>query len=74
MIGQSRLLALLAKIDSPESRKSHFEEVEKLYKCKNLLQFAVKEMVDYNGDVIMHLGLMQFFAQWLRESISHGPR
>lgn len=65
---------MLAQIDSPQLRQSHCSQIERTYNCKSLLHFAVDRMVDYKRDVIMHLGLMQFFVQWLRESTSHGSR
>ena len=65
-IGQGRLLALIAKIDSPAIRQSHCSDVEKAADCKNLLDFAVNKMVDYKHDVVAHLGLIQFFVDWLK--------
>ena len=64
-IGQGRLLALLAQIDSPAIRQSHCADIEKAADCKNLLDFAVSKMIDYKQDVVAHLGLIQFFEDWL---------
>ena len=73
-IGQGRLLALIAKIDSPAIRQSHCSDVEKAADCKNLLDFAVNKMVDYKHDVVAHLGLIQFFVDWLKVCrFSHAP-
>ena len=66
-IAQGRLLALLAKLDSQEVRISQCPEVEERYGADNLLDFAVLRMVDYKGDVLMHMTLIQFFTEWLRE-------
>ena len=70
-IAQSRLLALLAKIDDPRLRQSHHLDIEKAYGSKNLLDFAVNRMINYKGDVLMHLTLIQFFSDWLLESAWH---
>lgn len=70
-IAQSRLLALLAKIDDPRTRQSHHLDIEKAYGSKNLLDFAVNQMINYRKDVLMHLTLMQFFSDWLLESAWH---
>lgn len=66
---QSRLLSLMSKIDDPQLRQSHHLDIEKAYAAKNLLDFAVNKMVDYRSDVLMHLNLMQFFTEWLWESV-----
>lgn len=65
-IGQGRLLALLVKIDSPAIRQSHCSDIEKAADCKSLLDFALNKMVDYKQDVVAHLGLIQFFTDWLK--------
>ena len=70
-VAQSRLLALLAKTDDPRIRQSHHEDIEKAYGSKNLLDFAVNRMIEYQLDVLMHLTLIQFFTDWLRESAWH---
>ena len=70
-IAQSRLLALIAKIDDPRIRQSHHLDIEKAYGSKNLLDFAVNRMVSYQRDALMHLTLIQFFADWLLESAWH---
>ena len=70
-IAQSRLLALIAKIDDPQIRQSHHLDIEKAYGSKNLLDFAVNRMINYQRDVLMHLTLIQFFADWLLESAWH---
>ena len=70
-IAQSRLLALIAKIDDPRIRQSHHLSIEKAYGSKNLLDFAVNRMVDHERDLMMHLVLIEFFSFWLRESAWH---
>ena len=70
-IAQSRLLALLAKIDDPRTRQSHHLDIEKAYGSNNLLDFAVNRMINYQRDVLMHLTLIEFFSDWLRESAWH---
>ena len=66
---QSRLLSLISKIDDPQLRQSHHLDIEKAYGANSLLDFAVNKMVDYKFDVLMHLNLMQFFSEWLWESV-----
>ena len=46
-VAQSRLLALLAKIDHPQIRQSHNLDVERAFAANTLLDFAVHRMVDY---------------------------
>ena len=67
-IAQGRLLALVAKVDCPAIRISQCPEIERQYSVDNLLDFAVLSMVDYQGDLLMHMTLIQFFSDWLRES------
>ena len=67
-IAQGRLLALLPKIDNQQIRSSQCRTVEEKYGVGSLLDFATLSMVDYNGDVLMHMTLIQFFTEWLRES------
>lgn len=67
-IAQGRLLALVAKVDCPSIRTSQCPEIEQQYGVDNLMDFAVLSMVDYQGDLLMHMTLIQFFSDWLRES------
>ena len=65
---QARLLDLLLEIDSEPCRRSQFPDIERSYGVTDggLLKFAAIHMIDYTDDIIMHLTLMNFFAEFLR--------
>ncbi|KAL8944134.1 MAG: hypothetical protein Q9216_000639 [Gyalolechia sp. 2 TL-2023] len=67
-VAQARLLDLLAKIDCESIRTSQIAEVEGSYGVKDggLLEFACLRMVDYEDDVLMHMTLIDFFAEILK--------
>ncbi|KAL9004703.1 MAG: hypothetical protein Q9188_002478 [Gyalolechia gomerana] len=67
-VAQARLLDLLAKIDCESVRTSQIAEVETSYGVKDggLLEFASVKMVDYEDDVLMHMTLIDFFAEILK--------
>ncbi|KAL8824882.1 MAG: hypothetical protein Q9170_008010 [Blastenia crenularia] len=67
-VAQARLLDLVAKIDCDAVRTSQIAEVERLYDVtgEGLLEFAALRMVDYEDDVLMHMTLMDFFAELLK--------
>lgn len=76
-VAQGRLLALLPIIDNPRTRSSSCPEIENYYGVENLTDFAALAMVDYEKDVLMHMTLIHFFAQWLQLSVQkedvHNP-
>ena len=67
-ISQARLLDILLKIDSIPVRTSQIPEIEQRFGIDNggLLQFAALRMVDYKDDVLMHMTLIDFYANYLR--------
>lgn len=67
-VAQARLLDLLAKIDCDSIRTSQIAEVEIAYGVKEggLLEFATLNMVDYEDDILMHMTLVDFFAELLK--------
>lgn len=67
-IAQARLLNLLAKIDYDSMRSSQLPAVEAKYGVQDggLLKFAALQMVDFQGDVLIHMVLMEFFTNLLR--------
>lgn len=67
-VAQARLLDLLAKIDCEAIRASQIKEVEDRYGVvqNGLLEFAAVRMVDYEDDVLMHMTLIDFFADLLK--------
>ena len=66
-IAQARLMDLLAKIDCESVRSSSIPEVEQQYGVKNggLLEFAAVHMVNFQDDVLMHMTLIDFYAELL---------
>ena len=66
-ISQARLLDLLLEIDSNSVRTSQIPEVEQRFGVENggLLHFAAVHMVDYRNDVLMHMTLIEFYANYL---------
>ena len=66
-VSQARLLDMLLKIDSNPVRTSQMPEIEQRFGVKNggLLQFAATHMVDYRDDVLMHMTLIEFYANYL---------
>ncbi|KAL8711135.1 MAG: hypothetical protein Q9225_007172 [Loekoesia sp. 1 TL-2023] len=67
-VAQARFLDLLAKIDCQSVRTSQIAEIESIYGVKNegLLEFASLRMVDHEDDVLMHMTLIDFFAELLK--------
>ena len=67
-ISQARLLDILLKIDSIPVRTSQIPEIEQRFGIDNggLLHFAALCMVDYKDDVLMHMTLIDFYANYLR--------
>ncbi|KAL8968840.1 MAG: hypothetical protein Q9183_002283, partial [Haloplaca sp. 2 TL-2023] len=63
----ARLLDLLIKIDCQFIRQSHIAEVENHYGVKEggLLDFAASRMVEFEDDILMHMTLIDFFAELL---------
>lgn len=62
-ISQGRLMDMVVKIGSLDWQmvaKSHFPDIESLYSCNNLVDFAASKMVD-TEDVLMHMTLINFF-------------
>ena len=71
-VAQARLLDLLVKIDCESIRGSQLPDVEATYSVQNggLLKYAAVHMVDYQGDILMHIVLIEFFANLLRRRYS----
>ncbi|KAL8706682.1 MAG: hypothetical protein Q9201_000316 [Fulgogasparrea decipioides] len=71
-VAQARLLALLAKIDCESIRLSQIAEVENQFGVTDggLLEFAALKMVEYEDDVLMHMTLVDFFAELLKPNHS----
>ncbi|KAI4179728.1 MAG: hypothetical protein LQ348_005338 [Seirophora lacunosa] len=71
-VAQARLLDLLVKIDCDSIRTTQIEGVERQYGVvKNgILEFAAVKMVDYEDDVLMHMTLIEFFAELLKPNHS----
>lgn len=67
-IAQARLLDLLVRIDSESIRRSQLPDVEAKYGVQGggLLKFAAVHMIDYQDDILMHIVLIEFFANLLR--------
>ncbi|KAL8644441.1 MAG: hypothetical protein Q9226_007762 [Calogaya cf. arnoldii] len=67
-VAQARLLDLLVKIDCESIRRPQIAEVESRYGVKDggLMEFAALKMVDYKDDVLMHMALIDFFAELLK--------
>ena len=67
-ISQARLLDILLKIDSIPVRTSQIPEIEQRFGIDNggLLRFAALRMVDHKDDVLMHMTLIDFYANYLR--------
>lgn len=66
-VSQARLLDLLLKIDSNPVRTSQIPEIERNFGVNHggLLHFAAIHMVDYQDDVMMHMTLIEFYANYL---------
>lgn len=66
-VSQARLLDMLLKIDSNPVRTSQIPEIEQKFGVNNggLLHFAAIHMVDYREDVLMHMTLIEFYANYL---------
>ncbi|KAL8990489.1 MAG: hypothetical protein Q9169_008110, partial [Polycauliona sp. 2 TL-2023] len=67
-VAQARLLDLLIKIDCETVRRPQIIEVESRYGIKEggLMEFAVLRMVEHEDDVLMHMTLIDFFADLLK--------
>lgn len=64
-ISQGRLMDMLVKIGNLNWQmviNSHFPDIESLYSCHNILEFAASKMVD-TEDVLMHMTLINFFRE-----------
>ena len=66
-ISQARLLDMLLQIDSNPIRTSQIPEIERRFGVDNggLLHFAALRMVDFKDDVLMHMTLIEFYANFL---------
>ncbi|KAK2766055.1 hypothetical protein FQN54_007570 [Arachnomyces sp. PD_36] len=67
-IAQGRLMDMVVKIGSLNWGMlvdSHFSDIESLYSCQSLLEFAASKMVD-TEDVLMHMTLINFFRDIIR--------
>lgn len=67
-LSQARLLEMLLNIDSGPVRMSQIPDIEERFGVQNggLLQFAAIHMVDYRDDVLMHITLLDFYANYLK--------
>ena len=72
-VAQARLLGLLGQLECKELWKSRLPDVEAKYGVKDggLYEFAAVYMVDYKGDVLMHITLIDFFTSLLRNNLSN---
>ena len=75
-IAQARLLDMLLCIDSEPIRTSQLRDVEERYGVKNggLLHFAAMHMIDHEGDVLMHMTLIDFFTKYLSKKLPGVPK
>ncbi|KAI9667008.1 MAG: hypothetical protein M1829_005615 [Trizodia sp. TS-e1964] len=80
-IAQTRLLTLLqklAKLDFQAITQSRFPELEASYGLEKghagLLDFACLKMVNTEDDVLMHMALIDFFAELVRTTSGHSPK
>ena len=66
-VAQARLLDMVLKIDSEPVRTSQIPEIEQNFGVQDggLLHFAAIKMVDYKDDVLMHMTLLDFLAEYL---------
>jgi len=71
-IAQARLMAILPRIgllDWNYLLRSHHEDVEREFGLQagkeGLLDYVARYMVDYKNDVLIHMNLLQFFADLL---------
>ncbi|KAK4696851.1 hypothetical protein P7C71_g1134, partial [Lecanoromycetidae sp. Uapishka_2] len=66
-VAQARLLDMVLKIDSEPVRTSQIPEIEQTYGVNDggLLHFVAIKMVDYRDDVLMHMTLLDFLAEYL---------
>ena len=69
-ISQARLLDMLLRIDSNAVRTSQMPDIEQRFGVHNggLLHFAAIRMIDYREDVLMHMTLIEFYADYLDTS------
>ncbi|KAF2233880.1 hypothetical protein EV356DRAFT_191449 [Viridothelium virens] len=79
-LAQARLLSWLPKVASLDwimVTRSHHPDVEASYGLKptdkGLLQFASCNMVDYKGDVLLHMSLINFYADLLEHVRKTAP-
>jgi hypothetical protein len=69
-LAQARLLRVLprlAVLDFNTITRTHFPEVERMFESEQpgILYFATVEMVDKEDDILMHITLIDFFAEFL---------
>ncbi|KAL9092579.1 MAG: hypothetical protein Q9165_004383 [Trypethelium subeluteriae] len=79
-LAQARLLSWLPKVASLDwtmITRNHHPDVEASYGLKptdkGLLHFASCNMVDYKGDVLLHMSLISFFADLLEHVRKTAP-
>lgn len=70
-LAQARLLRILprlASLDFKTITRTHFPDVEQAFKVEQpgLLYFASIDMVDKEGDLLMHITLVDFFVEFLQ--------
>ncbi|KAL8686936.1 MAG: hypothetical protein Q9218_006753 [Villophora microphyllina] len=67
-VAQARLLDFVAKIDCDAIRSTQIAEVESHYGVREggLMEFATFRMVEYEDDVLMHMTLIDVFAELLK--------
>lgn len=71
-IAQARLMAFIPRIGQLDWNyvlRSHHEDVEREFGLQvgneGLLDFVALHLVDYKNDVLIHMNLLQFFADLL---------
>lgn len=70
-VAQARLMSWLPKVGAlswEAITRSHHPEIEQDYGLKSpgLLDFISLHIVDYDGDILMHISLMEFFSDLLK--------
>lgn len=70
-VAQARMMSWIPKIGAlswEAITRSHHPEIEKDYRLKSpgLLEFISLHIVDYDGDILMHISLMDYFSDLLK--------
>ncbi|KAL1636567.1 hypothetical protein SLS56_001152 [Neofusicoccum ribis] len=70
-VAQARLMSWIPKVGAlswEAITRSHHPQIEQDYGLKShgLLDFIALHIVDYDGDILMHISLMEFFSDLLK--------